>query len=51
MSRTLFSLAGFQVITIGRLWWVIPEVTLKMLSRSMAALVVFRCRTGGTVGQ
>ena len=26
MSRTLFSLAGFQVITIGR-FWVIAEVT------------------------
>jgi len=25
MSRTLFSLAGFQVITIGR-FWVIAEV-------------------------
>ncbi len=28
MSRTLFSLAGFQVITIGR-FWVIAEVIRK----------------------
>jgi len=39
MSRTLFSLAGFQVILIGR-FWVIPEAIASKLRNKRRNLVL-----------